>query len=93
MLRETDLENPADALRILAAVSSDDPSRRPVPEPSADDGRQNGWKDWEAVREGKITAQDAASMFILYVQPRKGWSEDQLSKHASSSISLTSGGD
>jgi hypothetical protein len=65
MLRETDLENPADALRILAAVSSDDPTRRPAPEPTVGDGRQYVWKDWDAVKKGKISAQDAASMFNL----------------------------
>lgn len=65
-LRQAELENPGDAVRILAATASDAVpvdmrGRERAP------GRLCGWSDWSPVQEGLISPVDAGALFSLCV--------------------------
>ena len=66
-LRQAELENPADAVRILAATASEaEPVLRRPDGPSKMD-RIYTWNDWEPVQQGLVSASAAAAMYPLYV--------------------------
>jgi hypothetical protein len=64
-LRQAELENPADAVRILAATASEAEPVLRRPDGQTKTGRVYTWNDWEPVQQGLVSASAAAAMYPL----------------------------
>lgn len=64
------LETPADALRILCAAANDELAVQAPPPRSSSPHDSKIWSRWEPVRDGLLTADEAAMLLSLWVAIR-----------------------